>query len=440
LDPSGFNLGEVIRELRCFSLVSFDDDLPSTGGEFLTDANRTITTNSIVQDLIRADIERDNNAPLALNSLANHVARWLTALDINLFERASVIFTHANTLVNHIDRLNIRGNHIPLFYGNLALAYRLGGDTSEAEKLLRAELNLLENSAKPNETLAMQTKLSLVGIAFETPGPTSISSTEALTYLEDAFRYAIQVSVEWPLAAVRTAVLVKDLARHPTAQAANPSQFSQLEQKCAQLAAQLGPTPFSQAMDAAEKASDLICEGHPADAEQLCRQALESNLLLGPTELEVRRVLVEALVQQCKWQVARGSFNDFRRYFGSTGFGLWIVARFVHNVGCLCTIPVLKERDQDALKLLGDILDWPIVSEALTQPSSGWSPRLRLLGAVRDLGNGNYRRAELTLRTIRPVELREGTPKETRAWCFLWQMARLATFRATSSVYICDDG
>jgi len=435
LHPSEFNLGEVVRELRRFSLVSFDRDLPPTGDGLLADGDRTITTNSIIQDLIRVGVDREDGTHKTLNRLANHVERWLlAALELNQLERASVIFNHANTLAGHLHRLDVRGKYVPLLYGNLAGAYRARGETGKAEELLRAELNLLEESAEPNELLIVQAKLSLVGILFDTPGHTSISFAEARVYLEHALQYAVRISAEHRPAAVKLAVDVRNLVQRPTA--ANNRRFAVIEQKCDELAGQLGPTSYSQAVDAMHKADELMCVDQPTDAEKLCRKILESDSLIGITELEARRILVEALVRQSKWQSARDAFSDFRRHFGSTGLYMPIIGKFVHNVGVGCAFPVLTERNQDAIKLLGDVLDWTVVSETLTQPSSEWGPRLRLLAAIRDLAYGDYQHAEMTFKAIRPTDLQEGTPEETRAWCSLWQMGRLAAFRVASRIYI----
>src|SRR5205807_1674904 len=120
LPPSIANMGEVVRELRRFSLVGIDHDLPGMGNPVIDD-DRTITLNTIVQEIIRVEIERNNDTREALNRLANHVERWLsTALELNLLERASALFPHAEMLATHMRRLGVVGRHAALLYGNLA--------------------------------------------------------------------------------------------------------------------------------------------------------------------------------------------------------------------------------------------------------------------------------------------------------------------------------
>jgi hypothetical protein len=437
LHPSDFNLGEVIRELRRFSLVSFDGDLPPTTGDTPPDGNRTITINSIVQDLIRVSVDRDDNTPDALNRLANHVVRWLmAAIELNRLERASVIFNHANTLAGHLLRLNIRGKYIPYLYGNLAGAYRARGEASKAEEFLRAELDVLEESSEPNELLVVQAKLALVDILFDKPEPEPISFAEAAPYLEHALRYVVDVSAEYLPAAVKLAIDVKTFLSRPTVTVANDARFAVIEQKCDELIAQLGPTSYSEVLDAVRKANSLMQENQPVGAEQLCRDALRSRSLSGGIELTAQRVLVEALVRQRKWQGARKAFSDFRQYFGPTRLHLYVIADFVHNVGNDCAVLALTEQDQDAIALLGDVFDWPVISQVLIQASSGQRARIRLLAAICDLVSGDHRNAKMIMKTVRPADLRAGAPNEVRAWCMLWKIARLAAFRVASRTYI----
>jgi hypothetical protein len=406
------------------------------GNECLADDNRTITTNSIVQDLIRVRVDHAENTPIALNCLANHVVRWLrAAVALNRLERASVMFNHASTLAVHLRRLGVRGKCVPLLYGNLAGAYRARGDARKAEEFLRAELEVVEKSPEPNELLAVQAKFALIDIFFDTRGLTSISITEAMAYLEHVLRYAVSVSAENPHATVKLAVDVRALLSRPTVVAADDPRFAAIEQQCCELISELGPTSYSQVVDSIQNANSLIQE-NPARAQQLCHDALGSGSVTGGMELLAQRILVEALAQQRKWQAAREAFSDFRQYFGSTGLHLHAIVEFAHNVGYYCAILVLTEGDQNAMALLADVFDWPVISEVLTRPSSGWRARLLLLTAIRDLAYGDHQHAEMTLKTVRPADLREDTLEETRAWCILWQMARLATFRVASRIYV----
>ncbi|MDW5325359.1 hypothetical protein [Plantactinospora sp. KLBMP9567] len=436
LDPTEINLGEVVRELRRFSLVSFDEDLLATGGERFADANRTITTNSIVQELIRFDVEHDESTPAALNRLANHVERWLmAAIELNLMPRAAAIVNHAEALASHLRRLEVGGERVPLLYGNLAGAFRARGEPSRAEEFLRAELDLVAQLAEPNELLAVQAKLVLIDIMLDTPGPMSISVSQAVAYLDYVYQYALDISADYPDAAVRLAATVAALLERPEAKAANCPDLTRIEGEFNRLEDRLGPTPYSEVMHAVTQANQLSSSDQPGDAERLCRHALDTELLTGVAELTARRILVEALVRQHKWTPAQHAWDEFRQLFGSTGFYLSIIVQLVHNVGHLCAAPALIARTPQAIALLETMLDWPVLANTLADPAPGWRARLRLLRVVRHLASGDHQTAAAVMTTVPPQELREGTAEETRAWCALWQMTRLALLRAATARY-----
>jgi hypothetical protein len=438
VDPSIANIGEAVRELRRFSLVNFDQDLPVMGNEIL-DISRTMTINTVVQEIIRSEIENDPDTHGALNRLANHVERWLTqALELNYLERASALFPHADMLSDHMRRLRVVGRQTALLYGNLAGAYRARGEIHKAEELLRAELDLTEGE-DPNDILVIQTKLQLADICFNIPDTASTSIATAISYLEDVARHAADISSTYPEAAMFLVSVAKNTLDREQALVVGSPKLLNIKSTFDELAVQIGPTEYSEALLAIHKANKLITKGRLETAERLCYRALDSGAITGDMELQARRLLVEALARQRKWQEAQGANYTFRQHFGSARIHLHVITEYAHNVGNACATVVLAEGGTDAAdasQLLGDILAWPVISETIKQPSPGWNARLRLLAGILDLVQGDYRQAEATITSMRPIDLREGTPEETRGWCLLWQNARLAAFRGTSSQYM----
>src|SRR5262249_11988928 len=113
---------------------------------------------------------------------------------------------------------------------------------------------------------------------------------------------------------------------------------------------------------------------------------------------------------------------------------------YAHNVGIACASPALSEGVIDGMPLLNEILGWPVISEVIEKPATGSHFCLRLLSAITNLIEGNSEAANVVLASVRPPELREGTPEETRAWCILWEATTLATFRAISLRFCVDHG
>jgi len=427
LDPSYVNAGEVVRELRRFSLISFDDNLPATGLEDrLPDADRTVTVNAVVQDLVRARYDQAPATHETLNRLANHVERWLMpALELNLLERTALLSNHAEALARHLHRLNVHGDRIPLFYGNLAGAYRARGDLDRAEELLRAELALLGQATDATQIVVVQAKLSLVGIMIDKPQPTSDVYQEAAGHLTDVLQYAATIRTEHPEAAVKLAIHGTGLVRHEAA--GSPPELAGIAAELDDLLSSLSPTAYSKAVDAALRADALLrAGGSGEEAADLCREALQSGCLTGPIELSTMRILVESLVDQRDWYAASREHARLRRLFGSTGFYRSFVAGFVHDVGAMCAVMALFDSDQAASELLADVMDWPVEPDACAPNRYA---RIRVLAAVRDCARGDYQTASTTLDAVRPDDVQGGPEHETQLWCRIWQLCRLAIFR-----------
>jgi hypothetical protein len=440
--PSMVNLGEVIRELRRFSLVSFDEDLPSGVSSPVIDANHTIAVNSVVQDFMRATIGFNEPTAVSLNVLANHVQRWLSqALDLNLLERAAVLFTHADVLAGHLRHFGAFGKQIALLYGNLANAYWAEGDISKAEDLLYAELAITEHGPFQDDLLSAQAKLSLTNIFFNRSNGSSLGFSGAVTFLRDVIQYAVAIRADYPNAAVKLCLDIKAVLKFPGGQAIKSSELDSIGREIDRLLSELGSTAYSEVIQSLDAADSLMSSDQPRDAEQLCRRAIESDILTGAWELEARRILVEALVRQRKWGPGRVAYDDFRLHFGNARLHVSLVTRFAHNVGYRCALWALMEGDEGATSFLCELLAWPLLSEVMINPSDGSPARICLLGAIRDLMQGKHKQTRMILRTLRPANLAEGTSDETRSWCALWQLTCLAAFRVVYREYgDCSDG
>src|SRR5262249_9768711 len=159
--------------------------------------------------------------------------------------------------------------------------------------LFRTELNLLKQMANPNQTVLIQAKLSLVTTMLDDPDATVDTDEEVAGHLSDVLDFASAVADEHPGATVKLAMYGRDLLQREPA-SRRPERPS-LAPRFDDLIAAHGPTDFSRAVDAARHADELITADNPAEAERLCRDALRSGHLTGPSELKARRVLVEAL-------------------------------------------------------------------------------------------------------------------------------------------------
>lgn len=443
IDPSMINVGEVVRELRRFSLTSFDRDLPDSGEAFhrLHDLKRTITVNAVTQEIIRAELEESQGVRNALNCLANHVDRWLmAALELNRLEQASALFPHAEMLARHIRRLGVADRRGALLCGNLAGAYRARGEIAKAGDYLRAELDIVQSISDSNDILMIQAKLQLADMYFDDSKAVPIDLMMAVSYMEEVAGSARDIGITYPDAAMKLAMDAKTTLNRPAARAAKLEMLGTIEQQLDGLASEIGPTEYSEVMLAIRKASNLMDKGRVSMVERLCLRALGSGAITGSAELEARRLLVEAFVHERRWREALEAHRAFRLHFGSTQLFSPIIIQYAHNVGLACASPALSEGVVDGIPLLNEILGWPVISEALEGPTTGTHFRFRLLRAVANLIEGNYEGANAILASFRPLDLTEGRFEETRAWCILWETTTLATFRAMSLRFCADRG
>ena len=324
VDPDMVNMGEVVRELRRFSLVAFDEDLPPIEARValpIMDADRSITINSVVQEFIRSNSATYGLNDGRLNILADNMQRWLTqALDLNALDRASVLFTHAEILVRNLLDLRVTGYYIALLYGNVASACSAKGDHVIAANLLYAELEIVSKREHKDELLATQAKLSLINIYMMAPVNSPIAYLQVIDFCHDILNYIVTISKTFPKAAVKFCLDMQIMLHYDTYESKWTVAIVEVARQIERILAELGPTSYSGLIQAIRQADSLIKDEKPYEAERLCQQVIDANELTGSWELESKRILLEALVLQKKWSIALTVSSEYKRLFGSSNF------------------------------------------------------------------------------------------------------------------------
>lgn len=442
LDPTRLSAIESIRELRRYSLVSFDTDLPQTPTTERVDSHRTITMNSIVQHIVRSMIEIDETTPDAYDRLAAHVERWLSsAIQLNLLQRADVMFTHADALAKHLQQADLSGPRIALLFGNLAGAHRLKGNIAATEDLLHRELDLLDRSSEPNELLAVQVKLSLAEMAIQEASHSSTTIKDATQYLEHVLRFSQRISASHPDAAAKLLHQVWALLNTPAGQATGSDELAVIGRTSHDLLGYIGPSKYTAAANRVLDANTRLSEGDTHTAEQLCRRALDDDVLTGHTELMAHRLLLESIAAQRRWSDARNAFDEIRQYFGAASGHHDIVTDLVHNTGMHCASQLLLlGGDGAAADLLTALVTWPTLQAAQQRVTDGYRARIRFLAVLNDAANGDETAAHQYCASVSPVELVDGTAQESSGWLRLWQCLRVAAtspeFHATGTNHL----
>ena len=429
LDPTAYPVDEATRELRRFSLITHDTDLPQGADTLQVGSNRTITVNTVIQDVLRASIPFHDGTPDAFDQLANHVERWHTeAAELNLLHRAAVLFSHANALAQHLVSVGIGSERIALLFGNLAGAYRVRDEAAAAESLLRLEIDVLRQTSQPNELLIVQAELTLVEFAAHDISKAPIDAARLIAYLEHTLMFAMRIAEHSRDAAVRLLYQASKLLDTPRLLALTDARLHRIKDACNDLLAGLGPSAYTAALDAASAANEALSSAEPDRAEHLCRTTLDQEMLTGQPELFVRRLLIESIAAQHRWSDATTEFEHLRAAFGPSAMHHDVVADLVHNVGMYCALFMLSATDDAATDLLTAIITWSAVDVAQYYVTDEYRARIRLLTAIKDLAHEDRESAEEFLHSYSPAELR-GNADERRGWLSLWQQLRLATVR-----------
>jgi hypothetical protein len=417
IDPAQADLGPCVRELRRYSLVGFDDDVPPADKPVVPDENRTITVNSVVQEITRSFHKSLAPADLRghLSRLADHMGRWMfTALTLSELHRLPILFQHAVTLGRHLRHLGVQENTVAVLYGNIAHTFRLHGDLSAAEDWLRTELTLLERLPNPDLGLIVMTKLTLAEILLA-GGQGSERRVEAVGHLEHSLtlighRPASSHYVMDDLA-FRGLVAIHAAAGPPT------PHLTALRHQFASFCIATDQITPSSLMNRLHRANDALTQGDPLTAERLTRGTLATNALVGGQELEAQRLLAEALAVQGRWQEATRVSQELMDAFGGSPIHIGPATSLVHNVGLVAALAVHFTDTTEALHLVRSLTCWTLLPRILKRCDPGMRARITLLCAFTRTVDGD-RTGRGLIDPIADDDLGDGVAS-LRAWTLL---------------------
>jgi hypothetical protein len=145
------------------------------------------------------------------------------------------------------------------------------------------------------------------------------------------------------------------------------------------------PTENTQAARDLLAIQDLLEEGAAESAEQAAVLALSrSTDPWSPATADLKRLLVEALVEQGKWEQADAALSDFLPYAGPHTLYGFAMHHLVHNVGCACAWKWVIQGEQRAVELLGRLLEDTGIIENPAFETSTDEARFILLQVVHD--------------------------------------------------------
>jgi hypothetical protein len=375
---------EAVRVLGRASFSRRDQPLPRRETDLPT-AEYTISFNSVLQEVLRDRAESSPEFPTwkaTLERLAYHLDHWLASAGHNgEADKLHALAPHAEVLVGHLDRLGLTSPRIPILIGNLAGFYLATGDCESATDLLRTELRFLLSAAAPNDFHINQARLHLSQALTAGEPIEQHRADEAISNLEPIAVYSQRLAAE---TSTHNAVVhfctfaletLKRIAesglRHPSAPA--------LVAVFTETLGRVPPTWETGAREAGKKASDLISADRAEEAEAVCRPYLAPLQYGSNLQLEIHRLLIEALLYQQKWDEAGGEVSALADRLGVNPIHRRTAEDTLHNIGLPLATWAVVTGNQQASDMFSRLMSAPCFVSVRNSPSTPNSGKFAIL-------------------------------------------------------------
>lgn len=384
---------EVHEAVRALGRVSFsrqDQALPRRETDLPT-AEHTIAFNSVLQEVMRARAESSPDFPTwkaNLERLAYHLDHWLASAGHNgEADKLHALAPHAEVLVGHLGRLSLTSDRIPILIGNLAGFYTATGDRESAADLLRTEIRLLVNVAIPNDFHVNQARLHLAQALTAYEVIDQDCADEAIRNLEPIAMYSQLLAVEAKThdAAVHFCTIalgiLDNIAQGGCPHPAAPALVAVFTETLDRMPANWE----SGARKAGTKASGLISTGLAAQAEAVCRPYLAPLQYGSSLQLEIHRLLIEALLYQEKWDEAGEEVSTISARLGVDPIYRRTAEQLLHNAGLLLATLAMLAKHEQASGMFSQLMSatcFMSVRNSPSKPNSGKFAILNLSLAV----------------------------------------------------------
>jgi hypothetical protein len=430
---------EAIRCLRSISFVRMDEPLPRRETDRPT-AEHTIAMNAVLQEIIRARTEDPANLEkwsVSLERLALHLDHWLSAAAHNgEADKAHQLVPHAATLVGHLRRLGLGGGRIPLLIGNLADIYMATNDLHTAISLLETELKLILDAGS-DDFLTHQARLHLAQALAAAEALDPGHAAEATAQLEHIVVYCQRLASEADTHEEASRFCSRSLgilSRITSAQHENDSS-GPLAELFADILSRLPATWESLATEAAQKASAMLSAGMPEKAEDTCRPYMTPLKYGDNLQLELHRLLTEALAHQGKWQEAETEIDAMAGRLGREPLYRQTAEDALHNVSIVLAMAALLLGGVDgqfAASAFNRLMSAPCFMSILHAPQPANQPKFRVLQlalAATQSADADIARYAAEVEAIDPnAWLPDGLP-----WLILYRAALATVIRNQES-------
>ncbi|MFG1715468.1 hypothetical protein [Micromonospora sp. NPDC049203] len=407
---------EIPEAFRLLKRVSFSrDDLPLPPA-YNDDprARTTITINSILQEVIRERVEKihsEAEVSSILDTVAFYVDLWLEAAMHNgEAGRVHVIAPHAEILAGHLRRLGVATNSAAVMLGNLASFHHAQGNLTDAQGLLEAELSLFDLIDEPNELILQQTRIYLATVLLHRAGRDSRKTMQAVKLIEPVVPYLYSISLDPDSQQAASFLCSQAVSAFLSGDGCDRQLAAPLLSTLEDLASRLPSHDIVSAREAALRANDLIQSNHFKEAELLCRNSLvHEGAGAGNLYLELRRLLIEAILRQDRWQEARTELDALVALMGDMPLYREAVGMALHNLGLQAATRMLMPSPGEARDFFLHIMDLPQLDVARSAAPDGAAWRFGVLDLARVLATGESKAAR-----VLSVSVRSSLPTEPR--------------------------
>jgi hypothetical protein len=139
------------------------------------------------------------------------------------------------------------------------------------------------------------------------------------------------------------------------------------------------PTWETGAREAGKKASDLISADRAAQAEAVCRPYLAPLQYGSNLQLEIHRLLIEALLYQQKWDEAGEEVSALAARLGINPIHRRTAEDALHNIGLLLATWAVVTGNQQASDMFSRLMSAPCFISVRNSPSTPNSGKFAIL-------------------------------------------------------------
>ncbi|MFG2274806.1 NB-ARC domain-containing protein [Streptomyces chartreusis] len=355
---SDLPIREVIRLLTRVSFVRYDAPLERLNERSNPRADDTVTLNSVVQEILRSIFSTNSPLPELLSQMAYHTERWLReSLDHGVGLRAHELSLHASELARHIRALNIKSNCTAHLLGNLASFHHSRGNEKLSFELFNLELDWLGDITDASEVLRIQTRISLATLLLSDPSLAQHPEDSPLNHLTPVLDYVRRLAQDNQSSAAFLAAECAFTLQQAILIGHDSPAISKLANDFTDLLQRLPETPASRSISVTFEVGKLIGEQKTGEAIVLAKEELANweKVVTAPI-VELRRLLVEALVLDQEWTQAAREFQELVPLFGKHTVYHTSARLMVHNVGLHCAMQWGIFGAAEALALLTEVV------------------------------------------------------------------------------------